>query len=246
MDKHKSNNMNNLKHLWKTLIIVFIFAGLFACNDEPNSVPFEVIGDVFVIKRTVNDEAKYAVAYAAHGNQPMSVAKVSLPQGAQITLSPTDEMMRTWEKIPTMEEYANIIPSEENYQFLVVNEDINHESTDLLVFDNIDTTVIKSVAFGDEGLSVEWESNPFGEGYRVLLINTAGQLAFRSVPLLEIQKQLIFYHPTASGTWHETPSAGKKYTVELHTYRYEDDATANEYEHQIQEINVSETEIVWQ
>ncbi|HYQ56723.1 MAG TPA: hypothetical protein VEP89_05185 [Draconibacterium sp.] len=238
--------MKNFKNLKKALIILFVLAGMFACSDDDNSVPFKVFGDVYVIKRIVDNEAKYAIAYAAHGNQPMSVAKVSLPQGSELTLTPTDASMRIWNNIPAKEVYTNIIPAENNYQFLVVNEDINHQATDLLTFDNIDTTIIKSVSFVTEGLSIEWESNPFGEGYRVLLINSAGQLAFRSLPLLEIQKQLIFNHPTASGTWYETPSAGKSYTIELHTYRYEDDATESEYDHEIQEINVSESDIIWQ
>lgn len=238
--------MDTMKKLGKILTFLLIGAGFFACSDDDNSVPFEVIGDVFVIKRNIDDEAKYAVAYAAYGNQPISVAKVSLPQGSELTLSPTDESNRTWERTPALGEYTNVQPSKENYQFLVINEDINHEATDLLEFDNIDTTKIESATFVIEGLSIQWESNTYGEGYRILLINPTGQVAFRSVPLPEVQKQLIFSAQTASGTWYETPASGQNYTVELHTYRYEDDAISEEYNHEVQEIVVSKTTITWQ
>lgn len=238
--------MNTLIKFGKTLTLLLILAGFMACSDDDNSAPFEVIGDVFVIKRNINNEAKYAVAYAAHGNQPMSIAKVSLPQGTELTLTATDETLRTWEKIPALNEFSSSIPAEANYQFLVVNEDINHQTVDLLEFDNIDTTKYETVEFVNEGLSIKWETNPFGERYRILLINAVGEIAFRSLPLLKQQKQLIFNNPTASGNWFETPAVGQAYTIELLTFRFEDDATTEEYDHHIQEINISSAKIVWQ
>lgn len=238
--------MDTLMKFGKTLILFLIVVGFFACSDDDSSAPFEVIGDVFVIKRTINNEAKYAVAYAAYGNQPMDIAKVTLPQGAELTLTPADDNMQTWEKIPTLNEFSSSIPAETNYQFLVVNEDINHQAIDLLEFDNIDTTKIDAVEFVNEGLSIKWISNPLGERYRITLINEAGEIAFNSLPLLKQQKQLIFNNPTASGNWFETPTPGKVYTIELLTFRFEDDAISEEFDHHIQEINVSSDKIVWQ
>lgn len=237
--------MDTMMKIGKTLTIFLIVAGFFACSDDDNSVPFEVIGDVYVIKRNIDNEAKYAIAYAAHGNQPMSIAKVSL-QGSEIILSPTDESNRTWNKIPSLSEFTTTIPDDSNYQFLVVNEDINHDATDLLEFDNIDTTKIESVTFVNEGLSVEWESNPLAERYRVLLVNDMEEIVFRSHSLLKEQKQLIFDDPTANGTWTESPTVGQEYSLELHAYRYETDAISEEYNHEIQEIVVSKTTIIWQ
>ena len=235
--------MDIMMKIGKTLTIFLIVAGFFACSDDDNSVPFDVIGDVYVIKRNIDNEWKYAIGYAAYGNQPMSFAKVSVPE--EITLTPTDETNYTWNKIPTTAEYTNVIPTSTNYQFLVVNEDINHDATDLLEFDNIDSTQIKSTTFTIEGLNVEWESNTLGEGYRVLLVD-GENVVFRSQPLPEEQKKLIFDNPTASGIWTETPTIGQDYSLELHTYRYENDAISEEYNHQIQEIVVSKTTITWE
>ncbi|WP_319482825.1 hypothetical protein [uncultured Draconibacterium sp.] len=230
----------------KTLTIFLIVAGFFACNDDDNSVPFEVIGDVYVIKRTVNEEVQYANAYVAWGNQPMSHAEVTTPGAANFTLDPASENLNIYAKEPALAEYSAAAPVEGNYQFLVINEDITHESADLLDFDNIDFTPISSSEMLNNVLSVQWETNSVAEGYQIRLINQSGDLAFSSVALPKQMVRLDIGTNTASGVWYETPEADNVYTIEFLTIRYEDDATSLDASKHIQEIAVTEQEVTWQ
>ncbi|SES82015.1 hypothetical protein SAMN05444285_102174 [Draconibacterium orientale] len=237
--------MDTMMKIGKTLTILFLVAGLFACNDDDNSVPFEVIGDVYVIKRTVNDEVKYANAYVAWGNQPMSHAEVTVPGGANFTLNPASENQNIYAKEPTLAEYSTAAPVEGNYQFLVINEDITHESTDLLDFDNIAFTPISSADIDNNILSVQWETNSAADGYQIRLINQSGDLAFSSVALPKQMVRFDIGTNTASGAWYETPVADNVYTIEFLTIRYEDDATSLDAVKNIQEIAVTEGEVTW-
>ncbi|MDX8337971.1 hypothetical protein SLH46_02175 [Draconibacterium sp. IB214405] len=230
----------------KILTIILVFAGLFACNKDDNSVPFEVIGDVFVIKRTIGEEVKYANSYVAWGNQPMSHAEVTTPGGANMTLYPTSGEQNIYAKEPALNEYYASAPVEGNYQFLVINEDITHQSVDLLDFDDIAFTTLTSAEMVDGVLSVQWETNSIAEGYRIRLINQSNAVAFLSQPLPSQMVRLDIGAATASGSWSETPEAGNVYTVEFLTIRYEDDATSNDATKHIQEIAVTEQDITWE
>jgi hypothetical protein len=239
--------MDTMMKIGKTLTILFLVAGLFACNDDDNSVPFDVIGDVYVIKRTVNDEVKYANAYVAWGNQPMDHAEVTIPGGANISLDPANEIMNTYSKEPALDDYSSSAPVEGNYQFLVRNEDIPHESTDLLDFDDIDFTTITLYEVDGQQLAIHWETNANAEAYVIRLINEAGDIAFLSqtLPVQMTSLQEIGVG-TASGSWLETPEVGNVYNIELLTLRFEDDAISSNAAYHIQEIAVTEQEITWQ
>ncbi len=232
--------------LGKTLIIFLVLAGLFACSDDDNSAPFEIIGDVFVIKRTIGDEVKYANSYVAWGNQPMSHAEVSTPAGASLTLDPATENLYTYAKEPGLNEYFASAPVQGNYQFLVINEDITHQTADLLDFDDIAFSTLSSAEMVDGVLSVQWESNSIAEAYLIRLINTSGDVAFLSQTLPTQMTRLDIGANTASGSWSETPEAGNIYTIEFLTFRFEDDATSLDATKNIQEIAVTEQDITWE
>ncbi len=239
--------MDTMMKIGKTLTILLIVAGFFACNDDDNSVPFEVIGDVFVIKRNINDEDNYATAYAAYGNQPMSHAEVTTPNAVNLTLDPLPENLSTYSKEPVLDEYSTSAPVEGNYQFLVINEDITHQANDLLDFDNIVYTTITSAEVSNQLLAVHWETNDNADNYVIRLINEAGEMAFVS-QLLPVQMTSLqeIGIGTANGSWQETPEVGNVYNIELLTIRYEDDAINSDAAYNFQEIAVTEQEITWQ
>ena len=237
--------MNIMVKIGKALTLFLIVTGFFACSDDDNSAPFEVIGDVYIIKRTINDEVKYANAYVAWGNQPMSLAEVTVPGGATVTLAAASGVMNTYFKEPGLNEFSTSDPVEGNYQFLVINENIPHESTDLLDFDNIAFTPVSSAVITNNVLSVQWETNSVAEGYQIRLIDQNGDVAFFSVALPEQMTRLDIGTNTATGSWYETPVAGNVYTIEFLTIRYEDDATSLDEAKNIQEIAITEQEIIW-
>ena len=239
--------MNRMKNFGKILTIFLIGTGIFACNDDDNSAPFEVIGDVYVIKRTINDEVKYANSYVAWGNQPMSLAEVTTPQGIKITLDPADNALYTYAKEPNLDEYSTAAPVEGNYQFQVINEDIPHQSVDLLDFDNMAFTTITSAEVTNQQLSVDWETNENAEAYVIRLIDEDGEIAFLSQTLpIQITSLQEIGIGTSTGAWQETPEVGDVYNLELLTFRFEDDANNSNITYHIQEIVITEQEITWQ
>ncbi len=238
--------MDTMKKLGKILTFLLIGAGFFACSDDDNSAPFEIIGDVFVIKRTIGDEVKYANSYVAWGNQPMSHAEVTTPGGANLTLNPASDNLYTYAKEPGINDYFASAPVEGNYQFLVINEDITHQSVDLLDFDDIAFTTLSSAEMVNGVLSVQWETNSIAEAYLIRLINVSGDVAFLSQTLPTQMTRLDIGANTASGSWSETPEAGNDYTVELMTFRFEDDAISSDAAYHIQEVAVTEQEITWE
>ena len=238
--------MDKMMKLGKALTIVLVIAGVFACSDDDNSAPFEVIGDVFVIKRNIDGEDQFANSYVAWGNQPMSHAEVTTPAGANMTLNPASDNLNTYAKEPTLANYSTSAPTEGNYQFLVINEDITHQAVDLLDFDNIDYTGIVSATVDMDLLSVEWESNNNAEAFLIRLMNEAGEIAFLSQTLPVQMSYIEIGSNTASGSWLETPQTGNIYTLELLTFRFEDDAVSSDAAYHIQEVAITEQQITWQ
>ena len=163
-----------------------------------------------------------------------------------MTLDPASDNLYTYAKEPGLNEYFASAPVEGNYQFLVINEDITHQSVDLLDFDDIAFSTLSSYDVADGVLSVQWESNSVAEAYLIRLINQSGDVAFLSQTLPTQMTRLDIGANTASGSWSETPVAGNVYTIEFLTFRFEDDATSLDATKNIQEIAVTEQEVIWE
>lgn len=239
-------NMKRLKNIAKTLVLFSIALGFFACDDDDgNSVPFEIIGDVYVVKKTINDEVLFANTYIAYGNQPMSLAQVTTPGGEEIVLSPTSGYNNTYAQSPAIDEFTDQV-EEGNYMFDVINEDIPHQDIDLLVFDNIDFTTITTLEPDVDILTLEWEENEMAEAYLVRLLDESGTVLFMS-QLLGTQVSRFVINPgDPNGTWNGTPAAGTDYIVELQAFLFEQDATNNDYTFHIQEMSITDDVVTWQ
>jgi len=224
------------------LLVAF---GLFSCGDDGGTAPFSVIGDVIVIKRSVDGEMKYANSYYAWGTQPMQMAKVITPLGPEFNLDALSDKKNTYGKEPSLNEYSSSVPTEGNYMFLVMHEEISHEAVDLLTFDDIDTTAISSVTISNEIASVEWENNPDADNFVVRLTNTSGDLIFVSQTLSKEQRRLDF-SPGAYGAWQEAPVVGVDYIVEVLCIKYEDITNADDLAYHIQEISVAQQNTTWE
>lgn len=237
--------MIKLQKITKPLILLLIITGFFSCNKDDNAKPFEVIGDVYVSKKTIDGKMRYANTYVAWGTQPMTLAKVITPQGQEITLSALSAMKNTYAEEPSTNDYSTTPPVDANYQFLVIHEDISHQAADILKFDDIDTTTISSVEVANQILSIQWETNSDAEAYVVRLTNTSEELTFVS-PLLSRAQKRLDISPSNSGAWQETPVIGEDYTIELWGMKYEDITDSDNLSYHIQEISISQNEVVWQ
>lgn len=167
-----------------TLLTLFLSIGiLFSCNDNSSTEAFNVLGDVFVSKRMINNEAMFANSYYAYGNQAMTMAQVTDPEGTEITLHSTNSDSYTFGKPASSNDFSLDAPMEGNYTFDVINEEIQYQATDLLVFNNIDFTVIDSTSMQNEKLMVAWEENADAEVYMIRLISDEGEIVFNSPTL---------------------------------------------------------------
>lgn len=238
--------MKRLKNIGKTLVLFSLALGFFACDDDDgNSAPFDIIGDVLVVKKLVGEEAMYANSYIAYGNQPMSLAQVTTPSGEEIMLSPAGSDNYTYAQSPGSDDYMPEI-EEGNYMFDVINEDIPHQDVDLLVFSNIDFTEITLFETDVDMLTVEWEENDMAEAYMLRMVDEQGAVIFMS-QLLGTQVERFVIDPNdPQGTWAELPNSGEDYTFELLAYLFEEDATDSDYTFNVQEISITEEMFTWQ
>lgn len=229
------------------LLVMFLSMGIiFSCNDDDNVVPFDVIGDVFVTKRLIDDEAQFAYSYYAYGNQALTMAQVTTPGGTEIQLNSTDNTGYTFGKAASDADFSFNAPVEGNYTFDVIHESIQHQAIDLLIFQDIDFTAISTASLENEILVVEWDENPDAEVYMLRLINQQGDVIFNSPTL---PSQAIRYEidkNTGSGNWLDGyPNNGDTYTLELHAYIFDAEAVDADYTFNIQEVSITEQEVTW-
>lgn len=240
--------MIRIQKIGKLFLAFLMVAGLFSCNDDDNTEAFNVIGDVFITKRMINDEVSYANSYYAYGNQPMSEAKVTTPDDDEIVLSAANTLENTWAKQAVLGDFTTTIPTQGSYNFYVLNEDVPHETTDELTYNNIDFPTITSADVVDGVLSVEWEESTDAEGFILRLVNDSGDIIFGSAFISSNATQIqIDYPNTGSGTWAEGyPNDSDIYTLELQAFTFDNDASDLDYIYHIEEIAISEEEIIWE
>lgn len=231
----------------KKLLVMFLGIGiLFSCDDDPNVAPFDVIGDVYITKKMINEEVKFANSYYAYGNQAITMAQVTTPDGTEIQLRAIGSDGYTFGKTATETDFTIDIPDEGNYMFDVIHEEIQHQTVDLLVFNNLDFTVISSTDLANERLSVEWEENPDAEVYMLRLISQEGEIIFTSPTLPSQANRYEIETNTGSGSWAAGyPNNGDMYTLEMHAFIFDEEATETDYTFNIQEVSISEEEVTW-
>ncbi|MEN8117669.1 MAG: hypothetical protein ABFS16_11860 [Bacteroidota bacterium] len=238
--------MITLKKTGKIFIAIMILTGIISCDDDKDTIAFKVVGDVFVVKRKIDDETKFANAYYAYGTHSMSLAKVTTPDGTAIQLNPLGDQANTYQVEPKMNDYATDLPEPGNYTFDVINEDIPHQAIDLLEFDNIDYPTITSTEYNNasQTLTVEWETVEQADKYVVKMANNVGVIVYDVGQLLPNTMTSFQIDPNV-GNWTEEPIIGTSYTVEVYAYLYENGTDADDFKFHIQEISVGEKEIVW-
>lgn len=225
------------------IMISILLAGISSCDKDNNIAAFEVFGDVIIIKRMVGDQSKFARSYYAYGNYQMSSAEVTLPEGGTIVLASPDESKRVYLKEPAIVDYENEPPTTGNFDFTVVNEDIEHTVSDQLVFNNLAYANITRAEYTAGAAMVEWESVPDADNYVVQMHDTDNNIVFTG--FLVSPANHIYQISANNGAWETTPVGGGTYIIEIHTLEYEDGATSANSEYNINEISISSQSIVW-
>lgn len=240
--------MIRVQKFGKLFIAFAVALGMFSCDDDEGTTAFEVIGDVFITKRMIGDEAKYARSYYTYGNQPMSEAVATTPDSDEIVMSATNNQENTWAKAASINDFETAIPTQGRYTFNVQSEDVPHVANDDLTFNNLEFTTILTADVASNILDLEWEGGTDAIGHMVRLINEEGDVIFSSVFIgSESTHILVDYPNTGTGTWAtEYPNANDIYTLELHAFTFDADATDINFTYHIEEVAISEEIITWQ
>jgi len=240
--------MITIQKIGKLFMMFLIVAGFASCNDDNDTEPFDAIGEVVTIKKMdmEADTVVYARAYYVYGNQPMSSAKVSLPEGGTITLTDTDTNKRTYFKEPDAADYSTDAPQTGDFTFTVVNEDIEStfaETTELKTLDIPEITeVTPSVSSGI--ITVKWDKVTDADSYVVRLKDDEGETVF--VGTLLSSSVNNYQIASSTGTFTQSLVVGNTYTVDLQAILYEDTATNSDYMYNIEMIAIASQDLVWE
>lgn len=224
--------------------MLLVAGNLISCNDNV-SAPFSVIGDSYIINRVGEEDIIFAQAYWAYGTQAMQSAKVTNPEGEEIILDPISTAKNIYALEPTLSDFSSELPVEGEYLFEVSNEDISHETTDLVTSDMLDIPVIDTAYYVDmrESMVVTWTPDGASEKYMVKMTDLDGNLIFSSNLLNSSQS--AYEIERSAGSWFSYVQPGETYSIELHGILYEPTATNEDFLYNVQEISIGVSECKW-
>ena len=236
--------MITIQKIGKLFILLLVVAGLASCNDD-ETAPFEVTGDAIIVKRKINDEIRYARYLYAYGNYPMTSAKVTPPEGGEITLESLYVNNYTYADIPDTSGFTTTLPDIGQFTFTVVNEDIEHVVNESLSFNDLDIPVIDSISYSNQTIFVGWElpATDKPDSYLVVLVDEDYESVFSGVLLSNTADRYVIANQ--SGTWAKTPVNGETYMVEVHAFKYESGFTADNYFLNANDLSIASAEVVW-
>lgn len=235
--------MKNMQKIGQLALLFLLLTGILSCNKEDSTEAFEVIGDVMIVKRMIDDQAYFARSYYTYGNYPMRNVSVSLPEGGTIALNAADENLRTYFKEPAVADFLSAPPITGNFEFSVINEDIEHTVSDELVFNNLPFATITSADYDGGAITVEWTPVESAGNYMVKIVDLNYEPIFTGFLLSNTVSK--YQTSTSAGVWDKTPESGTTYIVEVHAFEYDDEATTQNYVYNINEISIATKSIIW-
>ena len=240
--------IEEMRRITNYVLIVITSVALVSCFGDDTESQFEVLTDAYVLKKKSGDEEVYARAFYAYANQLINSATATEIGGAgeKITLTQDPRSVYTYSKIPQVSDFNPYPPATSDYLFQVTSEGgIIKESQDFLSFDDIDIPDITKVEFAeiDKYLDVAWTEVDGADGYLLKILNEEGTEIIDgygfSTDILEYRLNILLEN------WFETPEQGKTYIVEVHAYVYEPQVEPGYEAYNVQEVSVSDAEIIW-
>ena len=235
--------MKHIQKIGRLFLVFLLLAGIASCDKNKNIEAFEVFGDVMIIKRMDGDQSYFARSYFVYGNYPMSSAQVTLPEGTTLVLNSPDETLRTYLKEPAIADFGGEPPMTGQFEFTVVNEDIEHTTTDDLTFNNLPYATITRAEYSAGAIMVEWESVEGADNYLVRMVNDNYEEVFKGYLLAPNVN--IYKIAANNGYMPISPENGETYTVEVNAFDYEEGATQQNSDYNVNEISVATTTVVW-
>lgn len=238
------------KNLNRKLILILALPFFFmACNEESEDVAFELKADAYVVKKMIDEEVKFGVAFFAYGNKAIASATVIPPTGAaddSFELQATESSVYTYYKEPTAGDYSPTFPVEGQYMFDVESEDGETLlETDLLENGLLEIPEITDATYqsGAETMIVEWEAPENADGHVIKLLNEEGKVIFLSYSLIATANEYNINQ--GSGNWNGTAYTGENYTLQVQAFTYESGVSQENLLYNIKEIAIGEKQVTW-
>jgi len=229
-------------------IALFMVVTFTACMKDTNP-QFDIMGDVFVTKKMINDETQYAPSYFVYGNLGMTSATVTLPNGGgTVDLDGTSGSL-TYQKVPAELDYSTEMPDEGDYFFEAVstkNETL--QVSDELQLDDLAIPAIDSIVFiTTSTVQVYWNSVSGADGYFLKITDAGGEDVFLSYSLdANTTSYTIMDGSESTGNWKKTIEMGQMYTIQINAFSYDADANQNNNVYNIQEVAIGQSQLTWQ
>lgn len=240
--------MRDLKKITKAVFLVGCIVILTSCIEDDLAESLIVYPDAFTIKKMINDEPAYGVAFYAFGNQFLSTATATQMGGSgeKIQLVQSPQSIFTLEKIPQDMDFKPYPPVSAEYLFQIVAESGGMaEDIDFLNPQDIDIPTIVKAEFTDNNklFELKWTAVDGVDGYNIKFVNADG-LNIYSGPSLNSDVSSVSVN-TLVGNWFEAPIAGETYSVNVVAFAYESNANESNYGYNMEEISIAEIEVTW-
>ncbi|NQU84266.1 MAG: hypothetical protein HQ541_00760 [Mariniphaga sp.] len=234
-------------NILRYIIIVSLIITLFSCNKTENSNDeYNVIPEVIIIKKKVNDTIKYALAYYAYANQAIESAQVITPNGdTPIELTSFKQALITFANTPTESDFSIQEPVSGQYNFTVQNRNGEiFEDYDFLSNTYIEIPEITDITFSplNNTIDIKWTPTLSSESYFVRLLDLQGKTIYNGYEIHADSTSYTMY--PSDGGWILSPYSGSKYILQLNAVSYED-ANMTEYYYHINAISIAIEEIIW-
>jgi hypothetical protein len=206
---------------------------------------FEGYGDIYVQKKKVDGKTVYAPYYYLHSNSSMYSASVEAPGGKIVELVPF-EYLDTYLKEPDEEEFADTLIETGTYYFAgSYGDNETFKINDSFFGAVIGFPKIDSVGYDatDYHIYVSWDKDKNADIYKVKLLNQSGGVVFEG-PVLTSASNIFMIYLDTDG-WTSLPYKGDVYTLQLHAFSLDEEATITNWFYNIECNAYSETQVVW-
>ena len=247
MKKWFKNSDKNLylKGIFLLLTALLIFQSCSKDSEFGNDEYFVGNADFYIKKIKVDGEVLYAPYYGLYSNISIRSANVETPNGDNVELKP-HEFLTTYIKVPDETDYTSSAPASGTYRFSgTYGEDEPFEINDIFNGRLIDFPKIDSVGYDstDKHLYIYWEKSTGVSMYKIRLLNKNGIVVFDGVELTANSN--VFGIDQLTSGWNIAPYKGDVYTLQLHAFSFDAEATESNWIYNIECNAVTETSVVW-
>lgn len=235
---------NNVLKITVVILVSLVWVSCF----KDNTSDFEVYSDVFTINKKINDQPMHALAYYVYGNQMMKSATVSRVGGlgVETSLGISPSSVYTMNKEPEASDFKSYQEPAGEYLFKVVSENgVSLQDSDYLNPQNLGIPTITAVSFSSNNKLVEmgWSAVSKADGYVVKIADSTGVYIYAGETL---DPETTTYTVNGLlGNWAKPINSGKSYSIQVHAFKFENDADSYYAAYNLEELSIGERKVVW-